>query len=354
MVGRPSSSQCGWSAPTSPRGRHPRSRHDVTVPIEPPRRGRGLVTAGAIMRGLSIVGGVVGTAVLTSRMDLRSLERDVVVDGPRERLVPGEIRFRVVEPLGDSRPEEMTVGIALDDTSGPRPECTIEAADGEEAPRGRARVGDELFHGRPGYRVVGTARLGPGDYVAKCGAGDGEPSRAREYSSNFTVGRVVGVDDLSPMVAPLFGLFAVWLLSGLLFVVGLVLLIIGLVQRSRSRRAPVPQWGGPPQQVPPGGGPPPGHGPPPGYGPPPIYGPPPTQPPPSGPPTPPAGHEPPGSWGPAPSGPPTLPEPSWTPSDGSWTPPPEPEREAPPEPEGSAPREEPPSGWTIPPSKRQT
>lgn len=326
----------------------------MTVPIEPPRRGRGLVTAGAIMLGLSIVGGVVGTAVLTSRMDLRSLERDVVVDGPRERLVPGEIRFRVVEPLGDSRPEEMTVGIALDDTSGPRPECTIEAADGEEAPWGRARVGDELFHGRPGYRVVGTARLGPGDYVAKCGAGDGEPSRAREYSSNFTVGRVVGVDDLSPMVAPLFGLFAVWLLSGLLFVVGLVLLIIGLVQRSRSRRAPVPQWGGPPQQVPPGWGPPPGHGPPPGYGPPPIYGPPPTQPPPSGPPTPPAGHEPPGSWGPAPSGPPTLPEPSWTPSDGSWTPPPEPEREAPPEPEGSAPREEPPSGWTIPPSKRQT
>lgn len=313
------------------------------------------------MLGLSIVGGVVGTALITPRLDLGSLERDVVVDGPPERLVPGEIPFRVVEPLGDAT-EEMTVGVALDDTSLPVPECMIETADGDEAPWGRARVGDELYHGRRGYEVVGTARLGPGEYVARCDAGSGEPSESRAFTTNFTVGRVVAVDDLSPLMAPLFGLFGVWLLAGLLFIVGLVLLIIGLVQRSRSRRVQPAPWGGHPGQVPQGYGPPPGYGPPAGNGPPgyppsgygppagygtPAYGPPHGDGPPSSDEAPHVGEA---SW---PAGPPTSPpEVAWTQPPGAWTgaPEPEPQPERPPEEsnDGSA------SGWTIPPSKRAT
>ncbi len=98
-------------------------------------------------------------------------------------------------------------------------------------------------------------------------------------------------------------------IGGLMFVVGLVLLIVVLVRRSRAKRARLapPSWGPPP----------PGWGPPGSQPPPPGWGPPGTQPPP--PPSPPGGWGAPGHTPPSPVEPPST---GWAPPSSSPPPPP--------------------------------
>ena len=245
----------------------------MTTIQQAPRRGRGLTIAGAVLLVLSIVGGVVGTVLIGGRFDWRDLERDVAVQGPRERLVPGEITFRVLEPLGDEADRgEITVGVAVDRDDADL-DCAIEDATGQPTEWSRARLDDQLLEERPGYEVIGTARLAPGEYVAACrtpssgeleGGGTG-------FDVNFTVGRVIGIDDVQGFLGPVLGVFAVIGAAILMFLLGLVLLIVGLVQSSRSKKQPPGPYGMPPGY--PGYGGPVGY---PGYGAPPQgYGAPP-------------------------------------------------------------------------------
>ena len=191
------------------------------------------------------------------------------------------------------------------------------------------------------YTVVSTVRLAPGEYRASC-AVDGEPSASS--GTSFTVGRVFGVADVGEMFGPLLGLLALWGVAGLVFIVGMVLLIVGLVQRSRSKRPP-PMIG----QYPPG-----------------PYQPGPYQ---QGPyqqgQYPPGPHQPgPHEQGPYQPGPhqqsPPADAPHGAPSTGSpptYTPPAPPAAPPPDRPEPTSPPSAPPegggapSGWTVPPSK---
>lgn len=331
---------------------------------------------------LSFVGGVVGTAVFGARADLGDLQRDVSIDGPADRLVPGRIPFRVLERLDAGSGGEMTVAIAVSSTTSSELECSFEDADGADAGWSDSAFDEELLNSRyRDYDVLGTSRLAPGSYEAICEVA-GEPSETAGV--NFTVGRTFGVQDATAVLGPILGIVAVVVVAGLMFVVGLILLIVGLVQRSRARKAP-PAGPYPPGQYPPGPYPPagpfPGGPTPPGqylggqYSPgqhPPAPYPvdpsapapwtpdqgayPPAQPPPDGPT--PQGSPGQVAWGdtpsaPAPGQPPAVPTADRGPSDGSapWTgappeaPPGAPEPDRAPDPGAS--------GWTIPPSKQQ-
>lgn len=294
---------------------------------------------------LSFVGGVVGTAVFGARADFGDLQRDVSIDGAPDRLVPGRIPFEVLDRLDASSGGEMTVAIAASAASSEL-DCSFEDADGNDAGWSDSVFDEELLNTRySDYQVLGTARLGPGSYEAVCEVA-GEPSSAS--GASFTVGRTFGVQDATDVLGPVLGILAVVVVAGLMFVVGLILLIVGLVQRSRARKAP-PAGPSPPGPYP--GGPslygsfPPGQYPP-GQYPPGQYAP---------------GQHPgtpypqvPSPPGPYPGGPhpaPTAPTPEAPPWPGSapGAPPSAPE----PDPASDGPTEPGTSGWTIPPSKQQ-
>ena len=118
---------------------------------------------------------------------------------------------------------------------------------------------------------------------------------------------------LGDLVTDTFKRAAPWLIlgfvAGIAMVVGFIVLIVGLVRRSRAKRPPTPPrygYGGPggyppgPGYPAPGYGAPPGYGPQPGYGAPPGYGPQPGYPPQPG-----------SGWGGPATGAPSSPGPTW-------------------------------------------
>lgn len=253
------------------------------------------------------------------------------------------------------------VGIAIDSKQLPQPDCKLETSDGESIQLAIPTADAMLL--RADYEdqhVIGVADLDPGSYVASCTHDEG----AATEDARFTVGHVFDSSNLSEF-SPLFWLIGLIVLAGVMFLVGIVMLSVGLIRRSRARKAtpwtpgpgpyPGPSAGGsyPGGPVPPGGhagGGYPGQGmTPSGYPSPPSGQPTPpppapgTTPPVGYPPTPPAapGHTP----GPAPQpGAPGQgagePEYPWrTPGAGTGTG------------EPSGPQSSP-SGWTIPPSKK--
>ncbi len=278
---------------------------------------------------LSILGGILGSALLGSNVGFADFDREVAIDGATDRVVPGRIEFSVLEPLESSVAPEMTVGLAVSSTEGTEPTCTIEQVGGDAVALSPATLNEALLdmQSRYGdYTVISTAQLAPGDYEARCDV-DGEPSASS--GTSFTVGRVFGMQDFSRLFGSIAGLFALWAVAALVFIIGTVLLIVGLVQRSRSKR---PSQGLGPQ----GPGPYP-NGPgsyPVGSGPGPSYQPPFPQAPYGGPQAPYGG--PPGSPSPEPQRPADVPS----------TPPPAPPPARPEGEEGTV------SGWSVPPSKR--
>jgi hypothetical protein len=113
--------------------------------------------------------------------------------------------------------------------------------------------------------------LEPGEYRVECVSDEADPG-------SFFVSRTVSVGDLLGFVGPVFALLAASAACGLVFLIGTVLLIVGLVKRRRSNRPP----GGPgyPQPVSGYQQPMPGYGQPMGgYQPPTGYGPPGARPP---------------------------------------------------------------------------
>ncbi|MHB1137770.1 MAG: hypothetical protein ACYC2O_02365 [Microthrixaceae bacterium] len=303
------------------------------APEAPPAStpGRGLVIAGAILLTISIIGGLVGTALTVGRFESSGLN-DVAIDGARYPQVPGRLAFRVLEPLGsDGDVEDVRVGIAVDYEALPLPVCTMEQEDGEEITLRSPAAEEQLLSDDSGdLRVLGTAMLPPGRYVATCGA-EGDTAGAGDV---FTVGRVFGFSDLGGVLAPILWFFVVGAIATVTFVLGGILLIVGLVRRSRARKqSPMPT------AYPPAGGQPgyPGY---PGY-------PPQGYPPQAGYPRPPSSLPWPGPHAPGPPGgpPPAPPTPPPAPPPAPPAPP-----TAPPGGPGSDPA---PSGWTVPPTKKQ-
>ncbi len=308
--------------------------------------------AGVVLIVLSVIGGIAAFSFFVSSFGFYDVE-DVAIDGPTDRLVPGTIEFSVLEPLDAGEDGDMTVGIALSAVPTPEPTCTIRDSSGDEVATSQPRTDDQLYDWDGlyyDYELVSTTRLAPGDYEAACEL-EGEPSSASGVS--FTVGRVLGIDDFMGDMGPAFGSLGGMGLAALLFVLGLILLIVGLVQRSRSKQPPYTAgpypgpypgpYGQPGQYAPPGPYGQPGAYPPAGqYGQPgPGQYPPPG---PYGPQAAPGGYPPPGPYGqpgPAAPAPPAPPAPPTEPA-----PPADPSVSGPPPEDGSV------GGWTVPPSKQ--
>ena len=287
------------------------------------RRGRGWIITGSLLIAVSVLVGVVGTGLTVGRIDFSEFDRDIVFKGDPVAQVPGELSFSVDDALDTTTDGSMTVGIAIRSSSptAPRPTCTLATVAGGDVPLSSNLFDTELYRDDGvDFDVVGSARLKPSDYVASCDF-PGEPSAA-PGGTTFTAGRTLGSDEFDDTFGPILGFFGVLALGGFMFVLGVVLLIVGLVMRSRSNRPPAGPYGGQPyggqpygRQQPyggqphggqPYGSPPDGPGPvypapPPGWQPPPPTGPP------VGPPVgPPAA---PPDWGPPVGAPPVGPPP---------------------------------------------
>jgi len=272
--------------------------------------------------GLSVLFGLVGTKLTLGQFSTAQLTREVVINGSSNPKVPGKLSFEVAEPLQESSPQEaeMHVGIAVAYEQLPAPVCTMTTESGAKVPLKSSGSGEALLGDNSGkFTVMGSAVLAPGQYEAICTL-DEEPSSS---SASFTVGRVFGMDDLSGTFAPFLWFLAVGLICGLMFLVGLILTIVGLVKRSKARKngLDVPPAGvsgsAPAAGVPAGG----------------AYS------------DIPAAREPPPAWpGPHAPGPPQAgPD---APPAGPLTEPPSGPPSGPPADPGA-----PPSGWTVPPSK---
>ncbi len=235
----------------------------TALPATKPRRpGRGLTISGIVIIVISVVGGVAGVAAFGGSMDIESFERDVFVEEPSIVSIPGEVRFRVLEPLsGGDETMSVGVGVSLRRLG---TECSITTDSGEEVAT-RPAAGDDSFLDpllTDEYSVEIVAKdLGPGDYLATC-TGDGEPSL---QDDSFTVGRVLTMDEIFDVFGPVFGAVGALAVAGLVGLLGLILLIAGLVVSSKAKRSA--QLPGPPGGY---GQPPGGYGQPPGgYGQPP-------------------------------------------------------------------------------------
>ena len=198
--------------------------------------GRKLILSGAILMGLSVLLGLVGTKLTLGQFSTAQLTRDVVINGSSNPKVPGKLSFEVAEPLQESSPQEaeMRVGIAVEYEQLPAPVCTMTDESGAEVPLSSSGGGEALLGDSSGkFTVMGSALLAPGEYEAICTL-DKEPSSS---SASFTVGRVFGMDDLSGTFAPFLWFLAVGFVCGLMFLVGMILTIVGLVKRSKSNKS---------------------------------------------------------------------------------------------------------------------
>jgi hypothetical protein len=206
--------------------------------VAPPSRpGRGFVIAGSILVALSVVVGVAGTALTVGRFDAGQFQRDVVVDGPESALLPGELRFTVAEPLDQGRDASMTVGVAVSPPSAGDPDCELRSDSGDQVPLEAPIAGTEfLRQGREEVRMIRQAEVGPGGYTLTC-ATTGEPGAGR--GGSVRVGRVFGTDDALGLIGPALGFLAAVAVSVVSFLVGVVLLVIGLV-RGRRTADPIP------------------------------------------------------------------------------------------------------------------
>jgi hypothetical protein len=245
----------------------------ASSPPAAPKKGGGLIWSGVVLLLLGIVGGAVLTVIGVTRI---ASEFERTVD------VPGTATFNL--PAGD-----YGVYVLSSSSGGLTPTVTITDPSGNTVTQ---RSGDANFNGNSNSQTVRslsqfTARTS-GNYTVEA-----ESSSSSRTSTSQTVS--VGAPP-SALVGSVAALLGGGLCGGGLFVlVGLILLIVGLVSRSKGRKAaaaasyggPGPGYGGPgyggpgyggPGQpgVAPGpapGGPPPAPGAPPAYGAPPPAGP---------------------------------------------------------------------------------
>lgn len=197
------------------------------------QRGRGLIITGSILLAVSILGGMAAFTVLASRIDVAGLRRDVVAEGDPTAKVPGELRFRVDRGLSGTDRDTMTVAVAVDERT-VLPRCSMATTSGAPVDLVAPTYGSTSLSGRSSFTPVVVAELGPGDYAASCSF-PGEPSAAPP-TTRFTVGRTFGDGDVQHLMGPLLGFLSVAGVAAIMFVLGTILLIVGLVRRSRDRR----------------------------------------------------------------------------------------------------------------------
>ena len=234
-------------------------RGEPAVPSQPVR-GRGLIIAGSILIVVAVVIGIIGLAVVSSQIDLNDFTRDVVIEGPTRSVIPGTLNFKVADPVSDSTDSTMQVGIAVSSDASPQPACRITDSSGADVALRTSADRKLLNTDEDDLVVVASASLEPGDYVATCDR-QTVGSTGVTGGKEFTVGRTLGTDDVFGLFGPVLIFSAIAALAGLILVIGVVLLIVGLVQRNRSSRPPTPPARGTPAV---GWGPPPYTGPPPG------------------------------------------------------------------------------------------
>ena len=114
---------------------------------------------------VAVFGAALVLSIVGRGIDLNDFTRDVVIDGSQDRLVPGEIEFEVLEPLGDSsRTGEMNVGVAIPTGASPEPECTITSTDSSTVLSSPARTDDVLAASGNANTdtVIALAHLEPG------------------------------------------------------------------------------------------------------------------------------------------------------------------------------------------------
>jgi hypothetical protein len=284
--------------------------------------GRGLVISGIVLMALSVLGVAVTVAVVGRGLDLNEFGRDVAINGQLDSDVPGQIGFRIIESLSSDE-DSMSVGVAVSSASTDI-DCEIVDVRADPVPLRRGSSTDTFVSPdiNSSWTVAVVAEdLEPGEYSARCEV-SGEPSAAG--SPQFTVGRILTTSEVFDLFGPAIGILVAIVLGGLLGLVGLILLIVGLVRRSRAKKSPPsqghpqpgpPQQGWPQQGWPQHGGP--GHGgPPPGGGtqpgpwvPPKPWGDSPPASPPAGPPP----AQPPPAQSPPAEQPPAPPRPPWDP-----------------------------------------
>lgn len=207
-----------------------------------------MILSGAILVSVSVLGGILGTALTLGRLDENSLSRDVVINGAATPAVPGKLNFEVSKALSadSSESDDLPVGIAVDYATLPIPTCTLADNEGNDIALSRPGAEEQLLRDSGGdLTIVGSAVLPPGSYEARC-AQDGDSTG----DATFTVGRVFGFTDIRGVLAPVLWFLAVGLIAGVMFLVGAILAIIGLVRRSRTRKlaasAPFGPGGGSP------------------------------------------------------------------------------------------------------------
>ena len=195
-----------------------------------PVPGRSLLVAGVVLVTVSFMVGVAGMAFAVRTVDPTRFERNVIPVGATRSQVPGEVEFRVDEPLrAGSDDDVMSVGIVTSG-SGPLPVCTMTGPDGEAVELRSPRGGEVWLRDQSRQvDVVEVARLGPGRYSTTC-------ERSGSGRRTFEVGRVIGEQDVRGLALPLLGVLGLTLLAGLVFLVGGTLAVVGLVRRARWRR----------------------------------------------------------------------------------------------------------------------
>jgi len=189
-----------------------------------------------------VVVGVAGALFAFDRVDPQQFERDVVAVGPDSALLPGSLDFRITEPLDRDRDPTMTVGVALSPTTAGDPDCELRAEDGTSVPLSEPIEGTQFI--RPpadDVRMIGQAVLEPGTFTLDCTI-VGEPGAGR--GGSVRVGRVIGIEDTFGLLGPALVFLAAVVIAGILFLLGVVLLVVGLVRSRRQVVAPGPPPGG--------------------------------------------------------------------------------------------------------------
>lgn len=243
-----------------------------------PKAGKGMLIAAGIMIVLAIGLAFVGMIFGINRIAESDLLREISFDSPRQNSdIPGQIQFRVVEPLAED-PGSMRVGVGLPIARERNAVCSLSTLAGDEIVMSRPRTADSFItfddyttQELDQWVIIGVATLEPGDYSMRC-----EPEAPGSddiYAADeFFVGRVFGQDEAMEFVVPALVWAGSWGVGFILGVLGIIFLIVGLVRRSRANKANTPPFppqgpGGPQGPYPPQGPGPQGPYPPQGPGP---------------------------------------------------------------------------------------
>lgn len=209
-------------------------------PPGPARPGRALVLWGSTLVTAALLVATIGYSLTLGRVDVAGLRRDVVLPERSTATVPGELAFRVTEPLRSGESARMRVGVAVSPDR-TRVRCRVSTAAGAEVPVSGPGLASQLVREpQRSFNVVVVADLGPGDYRARCAGAEGEAGGgpgagpAAGTAERFTVGRTLASDDVRDVLGPFLWFLVAAAPAAILFVVGTVLLVLGLVRRSRS------------------------------------------------------------------------------------------------------------------------